>query len=288
VAPSETGEPIPWPIPDSLRRPSIVPRDDSAAVVQSERERLLPMMGPGQTLSAGIAIGHYKTSLGELVRASWEERERAKGKLENEDGVGSSTRGNAFSIRRYTRGGEKTRLSFAWGKAGESPDEALKGYERVRHVIDAFKNGHLPGRLPYTLREVEEAVLAVWLEGTSGLLELGKTDSDSMANKYADRVASTKSFARGIFDTRTEGDGDAFAIWWHGLAEALDIVDARSRHLTRDAFESSTNEIKASLERMEARRQGARATFARGLGSEQGLAVCRSLGALFKGEGDAR
>ncbi|CAN95843.1 Putative hydrolase of the HD superfamily [Sorangium cellulosum So ce56] len=292
VAPSETGEPLPWPIPEASRRGPIPAGDAAAAsAAESAEERLLPMMGAGQTLSAGIAIGHYKTSLGGLVKAAWDERDRVKGedeerdcaKEDNEERIrvkgddeerDRATREdlavkNAFSIRRYTRGGEKARLRLSWGRRCAAPGKALAGYLRVKAVIEGFKTGALPGRLPYKLREVEGAVLAAWLVEAKALP--GGLTSREARRELVKRV---EPFARGLFGAQCAAEVEgAFEIWWQGLLSALRAHERRWR--APDAVPPGATPVDDGAP-------------SRGLGSEQGLAVCRFLGALARGEEDAQ
>ena len=249
-------DPLPWPIPIERTHAPVARWSGSGAPScgTGTTGRLLPMMGAGQTLSAGIAIGHYKTPLGTLLRAAWNERDRAKGKEPEGRESGSSTQGNAFSIRRFTRGGEKSRLQLEWGERGARPEEALAGYVRARRVIAAFRAGELQGRVPYKLREVEQAVIAAW-----------SSEQTAMAPASGpDPVTRLRTFAEGLFVTEigalNEVRGPAFELWWSGLRGALGI-GAPTTPPTRDAGDPS-----------------------RGLGSEQGLSVCRFLGALTGSE----
>ena len=254
VKPNESGEPAPWPIPAELRSPWLEP--GGKGVDATGEEALLPMMGARQTISAGIAIGHYKTPLGELVKAAWDERDRAKRKkeevaLDNEE----PKKGNACSIRRFSRGGEKARLRFSWGKRGEAPEVALEGYLRVKRVSDAFAKRTLPGRVPYKLRDVQEFIFAAWE------CEREKLAADLAPNKVQKELEDrVKPVAMGLFCTQVGESPDGFAIWWEGLREELEAYEERKR---------DPNAEKSRREQPN---------------SEQGLAVCRYLGALAREE----
>lgn len=271
VAPDRSGEALPWPIPMESRRGSIVTTEGGATDAASEQERLLPMMGAGQTLTAGIAIGHYKTPLGGLVKAAWDERDRAKGKGEDDREGEGTIRKNAFSIRRYTRGGAKARLILSWGDPKAASGQGLEGYLRARRVIEGFRTGALPGRLPYKLREVEEPVFAVWL---SGMKEVREAPTDMEKQARTELVARVRTLAEGLFGGQVDKAAhEAFEIWWLGLLGAFrereqGWDDARGASPGKDPLDEDTG--------------------ARGIGSEQGLAVCRFLGALARGEEDVR
>lgn len=265
VAPGAS--PLPWPIGAEHTHAPVVRWLESGAARAgaSATGRLLPMMGAGQTLSAGIAIGHYKTPLGALVKAAWDERDLAKGKAPEGPGTGSSPRGNAFSICRFTRSGEKARLRLEWGQRGERPEEALAGYVRAKRVIAAFRSGGLPARVPYKLREVEEAVLAAWSSEQENAAPRSTAGQDSVNLEEA-RERRVKDFADRLFASQVsvleEAREAAFELWWNGLRDALG-VDARAKRSTEH-------------------------DRSRGLGSEQGLSVCRFLGALGGGVEEER
>lgn len=271
VAPGD--DHLPWPIPAERTHAPVAQWLESGVLGSgaSATGHLLPMMGAGQTLSAGIAIGHYKTSLGALVKAAWEERDRAKGKDSEGRETGSSTARNAFSIRRFTRGGEKARLRLAWGERGGRPEQALAGYVRTKRVIAGFRTGELPGRVPYKLREVEEAVIAAWSsEQEAPRSETGHA-SDNAEDARRKAVSRVKTFAEGLFATQVSASKEirdaAFELWWNGLRGALRIGEKAARP-TEDGQDGQDQW--------------------RGLGSEQGLSVCRFLGALPGGEEEDR
>lgn len=184
-----------------------------------EGAELLPMMGAGQTLSAGIAVAHYKTPLGQLVQAARDELEEKAKKVHGK---------NAFALRRLARSGEKATLCMSFSD-----------HRKVEETIAHFQSGKLSARLPYKLREVEQVVFAAWIQENAG--------------KNAAKDMKVKALAHGLFVAEAGIEHpSAFAIWWAGLTAAW--------------------------------KEG---TFTRA-GSEQGLAVCRYLGALARGEGDDR
>lgn len=267
VAPGDS--PLPWPIPAERTHAPVALWIEASARRSGApvTGRLLPMMGAGQTLSAGIAIGHYKTSLGALVKAAWGERDRAKGEPPDGPEAGAGTNRNAFSICRFTRGGEKARLQLAWGERGARPEKALAGYVCARRVIDAFRAGDLPGRVPYKLREVEEAVLAAWRSEQEAPGCDARHDPEHAACPCERPVCRVRRFARALFATQVgapEGAKQAaFELWWSGLCSALGTGTKAKRPAEDGQDEHSRS---------------------RGLGSEQGLAVCRFLGTLAGAE----
>jgi CRISPR-associated protein Cmr2 len=107
---------------------------------------LLPMLGPGASLSAGIAYAHYKTPLGLLLKESGQLLHQAKW-----DG-GRAAVGLSYS----SRGGEKSRVVLPW--LHKERHEELEAFRLVGTLVDGFRDGRLPGRLPYKLREMGEHV----------------------------------------------------------------------------------------------------------------------------------
>lgn len=102
---------------------------------------LLPMLGPGASLSAGIAIGHYKTPLSVLLQRSKELLDFSKTEGRSRIGFGHAS-----------RGGEKSRFTLPWNINGE------QAHNIIKQVIDSFHSENLPFRLPYKLRSLSSAL----------------------------------------------------------------------------------------------------------------------------------
>jgi CRISPR-associated protein Cmr2 len=144
--------------PDDLETPVGTDR----APARAADGELLAMLGPGASLSAGIAYAHFKTPLGHLLQKTGRLLHQAK------DG-GRATVGLSYS----SRGGEKARVVLPW--AGKDGTEA---YKMVELLVEGFRGlpGHrpkLPGRLPYKLREMGESVPADLPEDRRDLLLYG-------------------------------------------------------------------------------------------------------------------
>ncbi len=123
---------------------------DLAAVGQDPGWRLLPMLGPGQSVSAGIAYGHFKTPLGELILASDDALRRGA-----KEGAGEA----ALAEVVHSRSGAKACGVVRWdGPGGRG---SLAGWEGLRRVREAFRSGGLPRGLPYKLRELSPLLAAV-------------------------------------------------------------------------------------------------------------------------------
>ncbi len=119
--------------------------------------RLMPMLGPGCTMSAGIMYGHFKTPLGRLLGASHELLDTwAK------DRAGR----NSAGLGHFSRGGVKTMFAAPWDTG------SLGLAHTVRLVRDAFAQpGGLPSALPYKLREQRRLLDPFDLEKSAGIGE---------------------------------------------------------------------------------------------------------------------
>lgn len=127
-----------------------------------EGAELLPLLGRGHALSAGLAIGHYKTPLQSLLRAAREALdERAKAferparwPTHPADPPARLT-GAALSVDWFTRSGSKVQLTAGWETGETSPDPAGPPAlaRALRVVREGYKEGQLPRRLAYKLRE---------------------------------------------------------------------------------------------------------------------------------------
>ncbi len=121
---------------------------------------LLPMLGRGVSLSAGIAFGHYKTPLSVLLARSQALLKFAK----EPDTDGGPPPGaiwtgrRALAVGHASRGGEKTRFALPWNGPDDAPDESPRAHRAMTLVRDAFRDGGLSSRLPYKLRERAPAV----------------------------------------------------------------------------------------------------------------------------------
>ncbi|MEO5378628.1 MAG: type III-B CRISPR-associated protein Cas10/Cmr2 [Magnetococcus sp. DMHC-6] len=112
---------------------------------------LLPMLGGFQSLSAGIAIGHFKTSLSVLLRESEV--------LLKDLAKGTSGR-RSLAVGHASRNGVKTRFVMPWSERGQPPS----AHQLIRTVIKEFRENNLPGRLPYKLREFNLFIQTLWRE----------------------------------------------------------------------------------------------------------------------------
>jgi CRISPR-associated protein Cmr2 len=128
----------------------------------SERGQILPMLGRGAGLSAGIAIGHFKTPLSVFLNRSADLLKFAKEPFREANDnhlslLAADWHGRrALAVGHASRGGEKTSFALPWGEPGKVPEAHIK----MRHVIEGFQTGHLSSRLPYKLRELAVSTYA--------------------------------------------------------------------------------------------------------------------------------
>jgi CRISPR-associated protein Cmr2 len=162
---------IPWPVPQQQLAPHVVSQQPWPAEQADIQGELLPLLGPGQSLSASIIYAHYKTPLSGLVKA-------AETLLEDEakDRAGRG----AVALRLRSRGGEKLTCALKW-KSGEDP---LGAYRLLSATTEGFRTGRIPGRLPYKLREL------------SGLVHAARASHAQDTDKGHDALVR---LARGLF-----------------------------------------------------------------------------------------
>ncbi|MBL8470941.1 MAG: hypothetical protein JNM98_04015, partial [Rhodocyclaceae bacterium] len=185
---------------------------DAALLPDSMRVdgRLLPMLGRAASLSAGIAIAHYKTPLSVLLRRSRELLDLAKEPYrDNEAPPHVAWRGRrGLALGHASRGGEKTRFALPWssGEAG-----AIDAQRNLKLLAQAFGEGRLPGRLPYKLRELA-------LTARCALERVAEQNQSADAHAQAHKM-----LLGGLLRQCLEGDGSeeifaaALSIWQQGI-----------------------------------------------------------------------
>ncbi len=181
--------------------------DDRPPEPTEVRGLLLPMLGSGASLSAGVAIGHYKTPLSVM-------RCRAKDLETQAKDQGRS----AIAVGHASRGGIKTAFSLPWG--AEWDDGCPTASRDLTRVIEAFRNGGLPGRLPYKLRDASPSLNAA-------LEDIGESKTSE-----EDRQEAEKSLLHGMFKSCLDGPVPAdiktaaSQLWRRGVEVAREHPDA--------------------------------------------------------------
>jgi CRISPR-associated protein Cmr2 len=126
--------------------------------------QLLPMVGRAHSLSAGIAYGHFKEPLRDLIAAARDNLElRAKRATKARAKAGHSGRGwmGHVALSRLT-GGDKATAVLPWGDT-ESEVGVASAPTVAKHLDElrvAVLEGTVSSRLPYAMRARLRAVLA--------------------------------------------------------------------------------------------------------------------------------
>ena len=151
LAPAGGAEPIQWPV----KNPAALQAHSSGApelLLDNEHPlegEILPMLGPAQSLSVGIAYAHFKTGMSHLVRTAEYLLERV---AKERAGRG------AVAVKLFSRNAEKAEFALNWTDAERSIEAAggapdILAHKCLQAVIAGFADGVIPGRLPYKLRE---------------------------------------------------------------------------------------------------------------------------------------
>jgi len=185
---------------------------DARPFQQAVNGALLPMLGTGASVSAGIAIGHYKTPLSVLLRRSQDLLQRAKAQGRR-----------MLAIGHASRGGDKTEFTLPWTDPDREHDPAATAHARLSAVIQGFRGdpgprsgSPLPGRLPYKLRERALSVRCAFEE-----IARNTDGTDETRDKAREELL------RGLFyqcldGARPAAREEALALWRRGIEIAGD------------------------------------------------------------------
>lgn len=170
--------------------------DDNVLPAMPVDGEILPMLGKGHSLSAGIAYGHFKSPLQGLLRQSKHMLARWAKDLAGRSAIGLS---------HFSRNGIKTEFAMKW----QSDDNTFSNSQRFKEVVDGFRKDKLPKRLPYKLCEHHRL-----------LYELA-TDDD---NKEKLAVFIKGLFMKELGDANLDPKLGAAALnlWQQGLKLAMD------------------------------------------------------------------
>lgn len=155
-------DPSNWTFEDTITEEGTqVTQAPTAALREME---VLPMLGRGHALSAGIALGHFKTPLSSLLgtaKANLDERAKRRGRELRKMGAVSGH----LSVSRFTGSGAKATFTAPWslgrpGMEGVDPDPPALQVVMDR-LVEGFRTGALAMRLPYQLREAIQQMLPV-------------------------------------------------------------------------------------------------------------------------------
>ncbi|MFM2244398.1 MAG: hypothetical protein RL071_472 [Pseudomonadota bacterium] len=151
--------------------------EDSGSLLLTLEMQVLPMMGRANSLSAGIAYGHFKEPLRELIAVARDNLELgAKGATKRRaklavDHPGLGTMGH-LGVSRLT-GGDKATAVLPWGTASGSPAlaSAPEVAQRLGELQQGIAEGTVASRLPYVLRTRLRLILAA-TDGPHARVEL--------------------------------------------------------------------------------------------------------------------
>lgn len=113
--------------------------NESDKELETSTTYLFPMFGKSGSISAGMAFGHFKSRMGDLLEEARELLEDlAKDKAERD----------AVAVGHFSRSGSKTRFASKW---------QLKEHLTIEKVIEAVSQGFekeiIPRSMPYKLKE---------------------------------------------------------------------------------------------------------------------------------------
>lgn len=174
------------------------------------RGELFALLGPNQSLSGGIAVAHFKTPLGGVLRKAGDMLQVAKDLPGHAPEVPDKA---AVGVAAYSRGGVKVQAAVKWGQAGH-----------LERAIEGFAQGTLPGKLPYQLREPARALLAIAATGA-------EVDGLSSALLSA---AGAGEWKDGPYKTQVE------ALWANGVTQACHRLTAKGHHVDDPTVELAT------------------------------------------------
>lgn len=137
-----------------------------------DQGRLIPMLGAGAGLSAGIAYGHFKTRMGLLMQTSHELLD---------DWAKERSRRNSAGLGHFSRSGIKTMYAARWDVGTNKDDLPTKTGSvyslagAVDTVVRGYRKNRIPSSLPYKLSDslqlLDPDVVAAKQEERRRLLE---------------------------------------------------------------------------------------------------------------------
>ena len=186
------GQPIRLPIRDPALLEDHVAGPEEDGFSGEINGRFFPMLGPGCSLSAGIAYGHFKTPMSRvLMEARHLLNDLAKEKC----------RRRSMALGHFSRNGVKAEFAMKW----LNPVTQRKATEDLEIVIRAFREKNLPAGLPYKLRQ------SAWA-ANSALPE------DDGHNKNDHERLFRGLFDRAAVDVKDPRIGEAaFSLWNEGM-----------------------------------------------------------------------
>ncbi|NIA10432.1 MAG: type III-B CRISPR-associated protein Cas10/Cmr2 [Nitrospiraceae bacterium] len=151
---------------------------------------LLPMLGGGCSLSAGIAYGHFKTPMGTLLGQARHLLDQVAKKQGERACIG---------LGHFSRNGLKTEFAMPWNYGGER----FRGVKSLNETIEGFKDNQIPKRLPYKLREIAPLLSAAAEETCNNNDEWRRLLKGFFENALGKKI--TKEHFHSAFDLWEQG-----------------------------------------------------------------------------------
>ena len=139
--------------------------------------RILPMLGQGSSLSAGITYGHFKTRMGLL----WENAHKMLDVFAKEK-AGRAAAG----LGHFSRSGPKTKFAAKWVLGQD-----IKLDEAVEKIIEAFRKNKIPSSLPYKLARYTQYL-------DPSILDLDEEDCSRVMNGLLAKALDGKGIDEGL------------------------------------------------------------------------------------------
>lgn len=184
------------------------------AITQKELDgEILMMLGKGHSLSAGIAIGHFKHPLQNLLEQS---------KIMLKTWAKGISGRNAVGVSHFSRNGIKTRFAMPWSSGSNTQfqqNTMLSNVEVFQNVVEGFRKEILPKRLPYKLHEYRTCILE---------LDQKPSSSESSESQNTEDDPRTR-FINGLFNTALDSRAKnsesytaaALDLWKQGMSLEL-------------------------------------------------------------------
>ncbi|MBF0108894.1 MAG: type III-B CRISPR-associated protein Cas10/Cmr2 [Magnetococcales bacterium] len=194
---------------------------------------VVPLLGKGASLSAGIVFAHFKTPMSELLhQAHHLLEEHAKERMNR----------NAVAASHFSRNGVKTTFAMKWsGGQGQGPDQGVAS-GLMNRIRSGFAKGVIPGRLPYKLRDHAATLSAAWLA-------LDREKQEERDEKRQQLLTGLLHLA--LDGARPPGFADILNLWHEGIAhqtESLMKHDRMNAPKEKD-MERSPEEILQAFDR---------------------------------------
>lgn len=125
--------------------------EDRDPEIRPGKHEIVPMLGRNHGMSAGVAVGHYKTPLDRMLQAARFNLNKVAKRYPRRSVEPTK---QAIAIDRFTRSGAKVRFCAPWRLGETEPYDPPTASRHLANVAEAFRSGRLASRMPYKLREM--------------------------------------------------------------------------------------------------------------------------------------